>query len=121
MTGQRLRPRRILGNKAARGGHIVIQPAVFPGVNHVSAAAQHADDQAAGPEGALRRHGVDAPGQSRDHQRSGLRKAKGQILRAADAVRRSLPRPHHGDGGQLVHRGKPAPDVHKTGRVVNTA
>ncbi|MPM80222.1 hypothetical protein SDC9_127269 [bioreactor metagenome] len=120
MTGKGLRPRRILGNQTACGGHIVIQPAVFPGVNHIGAAAQHADDDASRPQSALRRGRINSPGKARDHHGPAVRQPEGKVLRASDTVRRRFPRPHHGDGGKLVHRGKPPPDVQETGRVENT-
>ena len=102
MPAKGLRPRRILRQKHAGGGHVLIESVILRRIYHVHAAAQHGGRQSAGAQCPQLRCRSNAPGQTRDHQAALLAHFKAEALRRADAVGRAAPGAHHRHGGLLV-------------------
>ena len=109
---------RVFRQDGPRGGHVLVESLVAPGVDHVHPAGQHRHRRAAALEGPLEGGRVDALGQAGEHQRPRPGQLQAQPPRHGHAVGGTLPGPHDGDGQLLVKAEEPPLHIEHQGKVV---
>ncbi len=108
-----LRPRRVLGDEGPGGGHVLIEPAVLPGVGYIHSAPQHRHHRSAALQSALDAGRIDTLGHARHHQGPAPGQLQAEPPRRADPIGGGLPCPHHAHRRLLVEGEGPAPDVQR--------